>query len=131
MKNCKHCNVELSDNHKGLQCKTCKNGLDRYDLNRLDMIALHESQGGKCKLCSKPIEMFSNKKGGYIDHCHSTGEVRGVLCHPCNTALGYIENNLDINDITIYLSRQFNWIEYESSKLGVAGSSPARDTKIM
>ena len=105
-KKCKHCGVtDENQNFIGNQCRTCKNGLDRYGMNRLDQIALYESQNKKCKLCDKEIELFSRRKGnsGYIDHDHSTGKVRAVLCHPCNTALGYIENNLDLTKVKDYI----------------------------
>ena len=105
MRKCKHCGYELPENKKGFVCTTCKNGLDRYGMTKLDMVSLHESQGKCCALCDKEVELFSRRKGnsGYIDHCHKTGKVRAILCHPCNTALGYIENNLNLDKIKEYL----------------------------
>lgn len=31
----------------------------------------------------------------HIDHCHTTGKVRGVLCNGCNIALGGVEDNIE------------------------------------
>ena len=107
MKHCKHCNEELNDNHVGLQCTTCRNGMQRYGLNKLDMVALHESQNKKCAICYKEIELFSRRKpnSAYIDHDHTTGDVRAILCHPCNTAIGYIENSkLNMDRLVEYLT---------------------------
>lgn len=28
-----------------------------------------------------------------VDHCHDTGEIRGLLCHGCNAAIGYARND--------------------------------------
>lgn len=105
MKKCKHCEQELSENKRGLVCVTCKNGLDRYNMTRLDMISMHESQNGKCKLCNKEIQLFQKYNGGYIDHDHQTDEVRGVLCHPCNTVIGYVENTgLSLEKMNNYIN---------------------------
>lgn len=106
MKNCKHCGVDLLESKGiGAQCYTCKNGLERYGMNRKDMINLYESQNKLCALCDKPVDLFSRRKGnsGYIDHCHTTGKVRAILCHPCNTALGYIERKLDLDRVKKYV----------------------------
>ncbi len=31
-----------------------------------------------------------------IDHCHSTGAIRGLLCSNCNTAIGLLSDNPEI-----------------------------------
>jgi hypothetical protein len=45
-------------------------------------------QEGKCAICKDLL------KKPCIDHCHTTGKVRGLLCNNCNFALGYIEKGL-------------------------------------
>jgi hypothetical protein len=44
-----------------------------------------------CELCGTRFENNNQKR---IDHCHSTGSFRGVLCDPCNTCLGHLEKAL-------------------------------------
>ena len=102
MKVCKHCN----EKHEmtGNECRVCKDGLYRYKMNRLDMIALHESQDCKCALCDKELKLFTGRTGGFIDHCHTTGKVRGVLCNRCNTVVGGLENkDIGINRLLNYI----------------------------
>ncbi|WP_052697232.1 endonuclease domain-containing protein [Vibrio parahaemolyticus] len=41
-----------------------------------------------CSLCNRP---YSEKKA-VLDHCHTTGLVRDVLCSNCNAMLGKREN---------------------------------------
>ena len=106
MKNCKYCGDEIGKNKRGYVCTTCKNGLDRYNMTKLDMISLYESQNKKCALCEKDIKLFSRRacNSGYVDHSHVTGKVRSILCHPCNTSLGYIEKNLNLEKVKNYLA---------------------------
>ncbi len=60
--------------------------LEQYD-------QMFEDQGGVCKTCGKV-----NRDGRrlYIDHDHETGKVRGLLCHRCNSLLGYVKDDIDI-----------------------------------
>jgi len=60
--------------------------LTRYSLTEEQRQQMLEGQGRKCRICGKP-----NPK--CIDHCHSTGTVRGVLCHQCNLGLGHFFDN--------------------------------------
>ena len=50
--------------------------------------SLYAAQGGKCALCLSPVPF--DGRGRAIDHDHETGKVRGILCQPCNQALGWL-----------------------------------------
>lgn len=61
------------------------------------------AQGGKCKICRRGNT--GTKAQWHIDHCHSTGKVRGLLCHHCNAGLGHVQDNVDVLKAMIsYLS---------------------------
>jgi len=55
-------------------------------------LMLIEHQGG-CAICRRPCR---TKKSLAVDHDHKTNQVRGLLCHGCNIALGYLEDNEDL-----------------------------------
>jgi len=64
------------------------------------------SQGGVCAICKEEPEPFGQKTlpGFHIDHCHATGEVRGLLCTYCNSTLGYSKDSVDrLINAAIYL----------------------------
>jgi hypothetical protein len=50
-----------------------------------------EAQHNKCALC---LTEFGTHRP-VIDHCHTTGEIRAVLCLLCNTMLGAAKDNPD------------------------------------
>lgn len=50
-------------------------------------------QNNKCFICGYE---FGQKQGDiYVDHCHTTKQVRGLLCQPCNSGIGYFKDNTD------------------------------------
>lgn len=57
-----------------------------YGLTRAAWEELFASQGNRCGCCGTHDP--ENKNGWHTDHDHSTGKVRGILCQPCNHALG-------------------------------------------
>lgn len=66
-----------------------------------------ESQNGVCKICCG-LNTHSNRGNLYVDHCHSTGKVRGLLCNYCNSGLGNARDRIDILEkMIIYLRGQF------------------------
>ena len=54
-----------------------------------------KKQNGLCLLCREPLDI----KEAVLDHCHTTGYIRGILHRGCNCLLGKIENNLKRNRV--------------------------------
>jgi hypothetical protein len=55
------------------------------------------AQSGLCAICHKP-ESATNKRTGEIaelsvDHCHKTGQIRGLLCQSCNLGIGNLNDD--------------------------------------
>lgn len=61
-----------------------------------------DNQGGKCKICgkhytdTKPVQNQNEYTHLHVDHCHSTGKVRGLLCFNCNATLGHVKDNITV-----------------------------------
>ncbi len=49
-----------------------------------------ESQDYCCKICGKK---FKTQRHAHIDHSHTSGKIRGILCSSCNGNLGWYEMN--------------------------------------
>jgi len=74
-------------------CRDCKrerwrrysreNKNSKYSLRRGEIEALKEATGNKCQGCSVSGDL-------YIDHDHTDGSTRGLLCRNCNSALGFV-----------------------------------------
>jgi hypothetical protein len=66
-----------------------------YGISQKEYDVLLLSQGGKCAVCGKE-NSGQMRNGVYcqmlVDHDHETGKVRGLLCHDCNCALGWLES---------------------------------------
>jgi len=75
--------------------------LPKYGLTPEQWDAMYEGQRGRCAIC-KEIP----KQSLQVDHCHTTGEVRGLLCPPCNRAIGMLrEDPENISRAAIYVAR--------------------------
>lgn len=133
MKKCSKCKVEkpLSDFHnasagkfgKHHYCKSCwsahrkekynyENAYNRrirssYNLTLDEITSMHKAQDKKCKICGTAYDEVSKHGGLYIDHCHSSGKVRGLLCAKCNQLLGACGDSVVILQSAIdYLQKQ-------------------------
>jgi len=114
---CTRCKVEKSldsfnkrkDSKDGLQyfCKECREVLNKetycpdkaanahlkrnYGITLAEYDTMLEQQEGCCKVCG------TDEPGGqgrfHVDHNHTTGKVRGLLCSECNTGLGKFKDS--------------------------------------
>jgi len=65
--------------------------LRKYGISLDDYNNLFEKQNGCCTICQ--THQMDLKKKLVIDHNHESGKVRGLLCAPCNMALGLLKDN--------------------------------------
>lgn len=61
-----------------------------YGITLVYWNALFLKQGERCAICKS---FHPGPKGWQTDHCHSTGNVRGILCVSCNLGLGVFKDN--------------------------------------
>lgn len=50
-------------------------------------------QGGRCAICGDEPQVGKRLS---LDHCHQTGKFRGLLCQPCNIAIGHLKDDSHI-----------------------------------
>ena len=62
--------------------------LEQYD-------EIFTAQGGGCAICSAKTPSNRTKYFA-VDHCHTTGKVRGLLCTKCNRGLGLFNDRTDL-----------------------------------
>lgn len=71
-----------------------RNGMDVYKANEL------RNKATSCEICRLPFDNL------FVDHCHRTGKVRGMLCPSCNAGLGFFEDSsLRLEEAIFYLDR--------------------------
>ena len=67
-----------------------------YDLEPREYEALLTTQGGGCAICGSSTPTLNHNETRpnlYVDHCHTSGAVRGLLCGSCNGGLGLFKDN--------------------------------------
>lgn len=67
-----------------------------YGITAADYYAMLEAQGGVCAICKSPQPQTHRKKKFNVDHRHSTGKVRALLCSCCNSAVGHLRERVDL-----------------------------------
>ena len=98
---CKKCNnsYEKIVNRESQAIRARKSWLKTsYGMTLEDYDELLEEQEYLCAVCHTHVDDAVLVSGRHfcVDHNHETGEVRGLLCHLCNTMLGKARDNPDI-----------------------------------
>jgi hypothetical protein len=86
----------------------------RYKLTGEDYYNLLQSQQFACACC-RGTQPFSVNGCFMVDHCHKTGQIRGLVCGKCNLTLGKLGDNIDailqsVNRILNYLNAKTNFV---------------------
>lgn len=68
--------------HTARLCIPCNKRRNRYKLTYEEYLALKQ----ECAVCGTEGKL-------HVDHDHTTGKVRGLLCHGCNLALGLVKDS--------------------------------------
>jgi hypothetical protein len=86
---CKKCHSKktLENYHKNPAVKQ-RVRMKKYGLTLDTFAEMVERQGGLCAICKQPTKDWA------IDHCHSSGQVRGLLCRHCNMGLGCFRDSI-------------------------------------
>jgi len=62
-----------------------------YGLTVEEFEQMVEAQSNKCAICEKDLT-----NDLHVDHCHSTGKVRGLLCSACNKGIGHFGDSSEL-----------------------------------
>ena len=68
-----------------------------YGISWEEYLGLFSKQRGQCGICkitlSTHLEEDNQHEVAHIDHCHTTGKIRGLLCNKCNTGIGWLNDS--------------------------------------
>ena len=77
---------------KGIEWRYNRSLLYKHGITINDYYEMLEEQNGVCAGCGAD-EPGYNQKFFCVDHNHVDGRIRGLLCGPCNLALGKLKDN--------------------------------------
>lgn len=63
-----------------------------YGITTADYNRMFSEQNGRCAICRSESSKTSNSPLLFVDHCHDSGTIRGLLCSLCNRGLGAFED---------------------------------------
>jgi hypothetical protein len=84
--------------------------LRKYGLTIKEWEELFDKQNGTCAICNLPETLIDRGtlRRLAVDHCHSTGKVRALLCSKCNKAIGLLNDDLTL------LNKAVSYLEHHS-----------------
>lgn len=90
---CKKCHSETLT-----RTKPTKRQIKNWNLKRVHKLSIETyeemcaKQDHKCLICKETPEIL------YVDHCHKSGKIRGLLCSACNVGLGCFRDKTESLD---------------------------------
>lgn len=88
--------------------------LKQYNLTSEKWENKFNKQKGCCAICGK--HQSELKQTLNVDHNHSTGKTRDLLCTRCNNLVGKIENNFELLETVLNYLKKHNGISSNNSR---------------
>lgn len=97
-----------------------------YGLHSITLPAFYAAHDHCCDICGGTDSPTQWGNRLHIDHDHETGQLRGLLCHGCNTAIGLLGDDTDrLRRAIDYLNGELRgWDDsavHQSGRANVAG----------
>jgi hypothetical protein len=74
-----------------------------YGINQEQYMKILNDQSNACAICRRDFAIMRNHDM-HVDHCHVTGQIRGVLCRWCNAGIGYMQTVENIQKAMSYMT---------------------------
>ena len=68
----------------------------KYGMTKEKYNELLQQQNNGCKICGATEAKHRSSNNLLVDHCHVTGNYRGLLCNRCNTSLGFVNDDIEL-----------------------------------
>ena len=92
---------------QGQWMSMCKHLRRKYGISGEEYAWLENEQDRSCYLCGCPSEETRDGRL-VVDHCHSSGAVRRLLCHKCNAGLGQFNDDPELMRRAASYIEEFN-----------------------
>ena len=103
---CKACDQEYRNNNQDAVREY--HYQNRYGISLEQYNNKLQAQNYCCDICGSSHVEHQRMKTLVVDHCHTTGQVRGLLCHSCNIAIGAVKEKEEILMACISYLRSYN-----------------------
>lgn len=86
---CRTCHSSRSKERTTIDAQRKWRYLKEYGITLEQYDSMLAAQNNVCAICKEP----PGKQRLHVDHCHKTGQIRGLLCASCNIGIGYFRDS--------------------------------------
>jgi hypothetical protein len=95
---CKSCVQKYESEYRTSDMQRKYNLKKSFNLSIDEYNVMYAKQNGVCAICNQveTTVRLGKVQNLSVDHCHTTGKIRGLLCNSCNRALGKFKDDVVI-----------------------------------
>jgi len=121
---CKQCSIKQTIEWRDKTNYSLREALLKreYNMTQDDYDQMLQEQDFCCAICKRHMTEF--KRNLAVDHNHTTGEIRGLLCGNCNRTVGFVKENPEIAESLV------RYIRFHSRNMTRHGADISSTLKI-